>query len=187
MKRQYNFARLKPIRLARNQYTMSLKTLKGVKTMRDSNFGVDTVLNFAGFAAAGVAAYSAFDGKWKITAIAAGAGLLCLYGAVQILKDRLNEKKKEEDFDTIWRENDHVHERINKLEDRLDTVMNNGVSTNTFDGAIQDLHQKIDNNSDNTSRDFDAVYRHIGDEMREVNYRIDSVDIGTACSGKRSK
>lgn len=133
--------------------------------MRDSNFGVDSVLNFAGFAAAGVAAYAAFDGKWKITAIAAGAGLLCLYASVQTLKDRLNQKKKEEDFDTIWRENDHVHERINNLE--------------------QDINRKIENNLEDIHRDFDAVYRHISEEMREVHCRMDSVESETACSSKR--
>lgn len=151
--------------------------------MRDSNFGVDTVLNFAGFAAAGVAAYAAFDGKWKITAIAAGAGLLCLYGAVQTLKDHLNEKKKEEDFDTIWRENDHVHERINKLEDRLDKC----VSVTTIETVVGDINRKIETQIVDTQHDFDAVYRHISDESREIHSRIDEVssDCVTACSSKR--
>lgn len=153
--------------------------------MRNSNFGVDTVLNFAGFAAAGVAAYAAFDGEWKITAIAAGAGLLCLYGAVQTLKDRLNQKKKEEEFETVWRENDAIYDRISKLEDRLDTTADKSVTVSTFDGAIQDIHRKIEDNRDEVYRDFDAVYRHISDEMREVHCRMDSVESETACSGKR--
>jgi hypothetical protein len=153
--------------------------------MRNNNFSVDTVLNFAGFAAAGVAVYAAFDGNLKITAIAAGTGLLCLYGAVQSLKDRLSDKKKEEEFETVWRENDHVHERISKLEERLDSVVNKGVSAITFDGEIQNIHSKIDNTYGDVSRDFDAVYRHISDEVREINYRLDAVDSGSACSSKR--
>lgn len=160
--------------------------------MRNNNFGVDTVLNFAGFAAAGVAAYAAFDGKWKITAIAAGTGLLCLYGAVQILKDHLNEKKKEEDFDTIWRENDHIHERINSLENRVDQC----VKTSKFDITVDEIHR-------NHGSDLDAVYRHIDStndenmrtlqgEVDGIHRRIDAVDDSiasceTACSGKRGK
>lgn len=150
--------------------------------MRDSNFSVDTVLNFAGFAAAGVAAYSAFDGEWKITAIAAGAGLLCLYGAVQNLKDRLNDKKKQEDFDTIWRENDLVHERINKLEERLDGC----VTQNTFDGCIKDVYSKISETERDNGLNFDAVYRHITDEVSDINTRIENCDsVETACYSKR--
>jgi len=152
---------------------------KGGIIMRE--ISTDTVLNFAGFAAAGVAAYGAFDGNMKIAAIAAGAGLLCLYGSVRLLKDKLAEKKSDEDRDQMWRENDNIHERINTVEERL----TRRVDQSTFDDAVRDIHNNIDNIRRDISLDNDAIYRHISEECREIHSRIDLAECGTACTSKR--
>lgn len=152
---------------------------KGAFIMRE--ISTDTVLNFAGFAAAGVAAYGAFDGKMKIAAIAAGAGLLCLYGSVQLLKEKLAEKKADEERDQMWRENDNIHERINTVEERV----NRRVDQSNFDDVVRDIYAKIENTHRDFGLDQDAVYRHISEECREIHNRIDSVESGTACSSKR--
>lgn len=152
---------------------------KGAFIMRE--ISTDTVLNFAGFAAAGVAAYGAFDGKMKIAAIAAGAGLLCLYGSVQLLKEKLAEKKAEEERDQMWRENENIHERINAVEQRI----NRRVDQSTFDDTVRDIHSKIEDIQRDIGLDQDAVYRHIAEESRDIHSRIDSVECGTACTSKR--
>lgn len=177
----YNLKGVKLIRY--NPYIHKINRFnKGEFIMR--NIGTDTILNFAGFAAAGVAAYAAFDSKWKITAIAAGAGLLCLYGSVQLLKDKLAENKAEEERDQMWRENDNIHERINKVESRIDTC----VAARDHSDDLRGIYDSIEEIKRDNRADVDAIYRYIDVKADEINRTIEGIDCaytGTACGSKR--
>jgi len=147
-----------------------------------NDFKSENVLGFVGFAAIGVAAYAAIDNKLQIAGVAAGVGVLCFYGATKVLKECLNQKKHQEDFDVVWRENDNIHERISKLEERLDGC----VEQSTFDGRIKDVYSKISEAHRDSGQDFDAVYRHISDVTSEIETRIDNCgSFQTACHSKR--
>jgi hypothetical protein len=154
---------------------------KGGQMMNDLKS--ENVLNFVGFAATGIAAYAAFDDKFKIAGVAAGAGILCFYGAIKALNERLRKAEAREERSEVWRETDNIHVRISELEDKIA----NCVSKNTFDDVVKDIHHKIDSTRDDNGRDMDAVYRYISDETSQIHTRIDncSSECMTACSGKR--
>lgn len=180
-------------RLKRLAYC-SIKNKRAFYNYNKGDFGMKItetyILSYAGFASAGVAAYAFFaNGNTNIAFAAAGASLLCFYGAFRASMAELEAKNRQEDFDSVWSENNRLWDRTNELED----MIQNCVKKRDFDDNIRD-----------NGHDFDAVYRHIqatnDDNMRTlqaemdgIQRRVDAVEDSfasaceTACSGKRSK
>lgn len=149
--------------------------------MRNETFSSGNILGFTAFALAGVGVYAAIDNQWKISAACGGGALLCLYAGYSLLKNRLSEKHDDEKREAIWRETDSLHERINKLEDSIESKVNQ----TQFGDTVRGIEESLVNLRRDQGMDFDAVYRHISDEMRDVHQRIDSGVSETACVGKR--
>lgn len=146
------------------------------------------ILSYFGFAATGVAGYAWFANQnTNIAFAAAGAALLCFYGAFRSAQSELDAKRHEDDIDSIWRENGRLWDRTNELEDSI----GQRVSTSEYDKSVE-----------GTRLDFDAVYRHIDstnefnvrelqEQINELHRRVDAMEESSiceaACSGKRGK
>jgi len=180
-------------RLKRLAYC-SIKNKSAFYNYNKGDFGMKItetyILSYSGFASAGVAAYAFFtNGNTNIAFAAAGASLLCFYGAFRNSMAELEAKNRQEDFDSVWSENNRLWDRTNELED----MIHNCVKKRDF----EDLSR--DNRSD-----IDAVYRHIDatneENMRTlqaevdgIHRRVDAVEDSVVttceavCSSKRSK
>lgn len=180
-------------RLKRLAYS-SVKNKRAFYNYNKGDFGMKItetyILSYAGFASAGVAAYAFFaNGNTNIAFAAAGASLLCFYGAFRASMAELEAKNRQDDFDSVWSENARLWDRTNDLED----MIHNCVKKRDFDDYCRDSRS-----------DADAVYRYI-DASNEENFRnlqedvdgisrrVDAVEYSVAstceaaCSGKRCK
>ena len=157
-------------------------TNKGVFNMIDKNFGVNSIFSVLGIASTGVGVYAlATEQSTTVVATAGAAAILCFYGAYRAVESRLEKVAEDEDRNERWRENDELHQRISKVEDRIDGL----VTQNAFNNAVRETNESISSLRTDTNLDNEAVYRHISEEVRELNHRIDGVESGHACVEKR--
>ena len=146
------------------------------------------ILSYFGFAATGVAGYAYIANQnTNIAFTAAGAALLCFYGAFRSAQSELDEKNQEENMNSVWRETGRISDRLDELEDSI----SQRVSVSDFDKSVEGIRH-----------DFDAVYRHIDtsnehnirelqEEINGIHRRVDAMGESAvceaACVGKRGK
>lgn len=147
--------------------------------------GKDThnILNLIGFGGVAAAVYGGATDQNTVLAIAGGIAAACFFGAYRTMANKVSDMEGDEVHSAIWRGQDDIHDRMNKIEERIDDC----VKTSVFNDTVRSLNNDIESNERDNGLAIDAIYRHIDSVSDGINRRFDATELTAACSDKRSK